>query len=440
MGLVALSLLIGPRLIPGPVVSEEPSPTATVAATPTPSETPDAPTPTPTPTPAPTPEPLAQWTGLAWSDPVTPPFTVHLTDLAPWGDDYVAAGWVETDPAAGGAILTSPDGLNWTVAYQTDPASDRWPRQVIVLGDQLFAFTNPNMDTRLAPDARPPIVWRSADGTSWTLVESASWRDAWAGLAVGPMPASRDHTQYDIPTGLVDVAGGPGGIVAIGNSFADNGLIPVILHSTDGQTWSQVRLPGGAVSPLLNEVVTYGGGFVLVGATDVGADPHAAIPAAWFSTDGMSWIRATVNVDETLFPDGPAGHEMGAVAAGADGLVGWRGQREISIGGPRFVGEWTSPDGQTWQPRDANTYPPYYAGDVVGDGARMVAFPNTFHEDSGQWTPIDTAWVSTDAVTWRELALSAEMSDPPEGFWVVPDGVIYAGVQSFWFGAAKVGE
>jgi hypothetical protein len=28
------------------------------------------------------------------------------------------------------------------------------------------------------------------------------------------------------------------------------------------------------------------------------------------------------------------------------------------------------------------------------------------------------------------------MTDQAERFWVVPDGVIYAGEQSFWFGTA----
>ena len=151
---------------------------------------------------------------------------------------------------------------------------------------------------------------------------------------------------------------------------------------------------------------------------------------------------ATVNLNRTTFPKGPvgSGYEMGAVAAGADGLVGWMGPREVVIGGPRFLGEWTSSDGQTWKPRDANTYPPYYAGQVAGDGVRMVAFPDTFHEDTGQWSPIDRAWVSWDGVTWNRLSLSHVMTDPPEAFWVVPDGVIYAGEHSFWFGVAEVAD
>jgi hypothetical protein len=60
------------------------------------SATPEASTPTiePTSTPEPTPELVAVWTGLTWSDPVTPSFVVHVYDLLPWGDGYVAVGEV----------------------------------------------------------------------------------------------------------------------------------------------------------------------------------------------------------------------------------------------------------------------------------------------------------------------------------------------------------
>jgi hypothetical protein len=347
------------------------------------------------------------------------------------------------------AFLTSPDGLNWTVTYQVDPVGERFPEHLVALGDSLFAFSPRALDDVeiVLPSGgySGPLMWTSTDGTEWTLVDSPSWEEGWrgAGQHAGALPAGWDPTQYAIETGLVDVASGPDGLVAIGNSFSNGGLGPILLHSVDGQTWSQVSLPAGSVSPLLNDVEPYHGGFVLVGATDIGADPSTATPAAWFSGDGTNWSRATVNVDETLFPEGGPegiGYQITRVAAGADGLVGWWGQRGMTIGVPTSFGEWTSADGQTWQQRDADTYPPYYTGAVAGDGVRMVLLPNTFHPDTGESSPIDTASVSTDGVTWSELALSAEMSDLPEGFWVVPGGVIYAGVQSFWFGAAQVTE
>jgi hypothetical protein len=391
------------------------------------SATPEASTPTvePTSTPEPTPEPVAAWTGLTWSDPVTPSFVVHVYDLLPWGDGYVAVGEV---PGPGPwAALTSSDGLHWTVAQRDFPGA---PRHLAALGDELFAFM-PLVGRSSPPGTivgAPPttLIWRSTDGAAWTLVDSLSWEEAWhdAIPGVASIPDGWGETQYDITVGLVDVASGPDGLVAIGNSFSDGGLAPIVLHSTDGQAWSKVSLLADSASPLLNAVVSYAGGYVLAGD--------------WYSGDGTSWVQATVNLDETLFPDGTegSGYEMGAVAAGADGLVGWMGMREITVGGPRWLGEWTSTDGRTWQGRDANTYPPSYTGHVASDGVRIVAFPDTWHPDTGEWSPIAAAWVSLDGVTWTEMALSAEMSDRLEAFWVVPDGVIYAGAHSFWFGAA----
>ena len=124
-----------------------------------------------------------------------------------------------------------------------------------------------------------PLVWSSVDSTTWSLVDSPSWRQAWSGLVIGPMPAGWDELQHPIPTGLVDVASGPAGLVAIGNSYGDDGLVPVVLHSTDGREWSAVSLPADSVSPLLSAVVPYDGGFVLVGAVDAGPRVDSATPA-----------------------------------------------------------------------------------------------------------------------------------------------------------------
>lgn len=425
---------------PGPVASDSPGPTATPEVTPTPTL---EPTPTPAPTPSPEPTPIARWTGLTRSDPVMPSFVVHLNDLVAWGDGYVAVGEVVVDATRSeAAFLTSPDGLNWTVRYQVDPSVDRFPRHLVIVADELLAFSHPNTDALGLPGASESLVWRSADGMTWSAVDSQSWRDAWSGLVIGPMPAGWDELQQPIPTGLVDVTSGPAGLVAIGNSYGDDGMVPVVLHSTDGREWSPVSLPADSVSPLLSAVVPYDGGFVLVGAVDAGPRIDSATPAGWFSSDGVSWSRATVNVDPGIFPSGIVGiGEIGDVTAGSDGLVGWWGRREMFAGGPRFMAAWTSSDGRTWEPRDLNTVLPGLAhGYVAGDGVRMVALgpaPNTA-TDPDLWPGISQAWVSTDGVNWTALSLPRELDDFVEGMWVVPDGVIYAGVESFWFGSPTV--
>jgi hypothetical protein len=254
------------------------------------------------------------------------------------------------------------------------------------------------------------------------------------------MPAGWDELQHDIPTGLVDVASGPEGLVAVGNSFGSDELIPVIMHSTDGRDWSRVVLPPDSPSVLVGEVVAFGHGFVLVGAIDAGPRVDGVTPAAWFSVDGMTWTRAAVNVDGELFPGGAGGMgEMGAVTAAGDGLIGWWGQRVMSAGGPRFTAAWASSDGRTWEPRDLNAVPSLRHAYVAGDGTRIVALgpaPNP----APAWGGISQVWASLDGVAWSELGVEDTVDDFVERVWVVPDGVIYAGIQSFWFGTPSAGE
>ena len=443
MAVVAMAFIVFSGGGPGPVASDSPMPTATTGVTPTPTLEPTPTPPAPTLSPEATPTPIARWTGLTWSDPVTPSFVVHLNDLVAWGDGYVAVGQVVVDATRSeAAFLTSPDGLNWTVRYQVDPGVDRFPRHLVIVADEMLAFSHPNTDALGLPGASESLIWRSADGIAWSPVDSQSWRDAWSGLVIGPMPAGWDELQQPIETGLVDVASGPAGLVAIGNSFGDDGLVPVVLHSTQGRDWSPVSLPAEAVSPLLNAVVPYDGGFVLVGAVDAGPRGESATPAGWYSTDGVSWSSATVNVDPQLFLEGIAGiGEIGAVTAGSDGLVGWWGQRGMTAGGPRFMAAWTSSDGRTWEPRERNTARPVLSHRyVAGDGVRMVALgpaPSTA-TDPALWPGLSEASVSTDGVNWTSLSMPRELDDFVEGMWVVPDGVVYAGVESFWFGSPTV--
>ena len=74
----------------------------------------------------------------------------------------------------------------------------------------------------------------------------------------------------------------------------------------------------------------------------------------------------------------------------------------------------------------------------AADGIRMVSLgPDTLRRGHGQWSPSDRDGLDR----WsRPGSLDARLrcSDQRSGFWVVPDGVIYAGRQSFWFGTPTV--
>lgn len=436
VAVLALGWMFIPRDTP-PIGQVSPSPTASLApatAPPEPSPTP-GPTSTavPTPTVQPTPSAPATWTGLVWSDPVTPSFTVHLYDLVPWGDGYVAVGEL---PDHGWASLTSADGLTWTIGQRDFPGA---PRHLVALGDELFAFM-PLVWPVPNPGGAPPstVIWRSIDGVTWVVVDSLSWQDAWHEAVPESLPGTIypdgwDQTQHDLPLGVVDVASGPRGLVAIGNSFGDGALAPIIVHSTDGVTWTPAELPSESDSALLNTVVAHGDRFVVTGATGVWTDPATASAAAWYSDDGLSWNAATIEPASGV--DLISGAELGLVWAADDGLVACRGNREMGAGGWRYMDGWVSPDGATW--RHAQTPGPHPACDwSASDGTRIVSLGPRDHASPTAWPGVTVASVSTDGVTWQPLELSATLNDRLERFWVVPDGVIYAGEQSFWFGTA----
>jgi hypothetical protein len=161
-------------------------------------------------------------------------------------------------------------------------------------------------------------------------------------------------------------------------------------------------------------------------------------PAAWISTDGRTWRKASVP------GDAGAGVGLTRVVAGADGLfaLGRRAGSQAATywarGAP--TSGWASADGLTWRfVGDLGTYLPYLDG-LAGDGSHMVLFGRT----SATATTLK-AWTSTDGVTWTRLAFSGSTSiqsiDRLDTVRVAPDGVVVYGGNTdagplFWFATA----
>jgi hypothetical protein len=98
---------------------------------------------------------------------------------------------------------------------------------------------------------------------------------------------------------------------------------------------------------------------------------------------------------------------------------------------------WVSADGTEWDHGMTDLAHPIRAcGWAAGDGIRIVVLGGRPAPTGQPWPGVTSAWVSGDGAGWESLTLSTTLTDMLERFWVVPDGVIYAGVQSFWFGAA----
>jgi hypothetical protein len=340
---------------------------------------------------------VTAWTGLDWSSGSTDEGTWwDIKAIVPWGNGYVGVGASNAfDPLhhspvspTSPAFFTSADGLRWTLTQTEDPVIDASqggiPERLVAVGDSLLAMDR--------PFSGAPLLWRSTDGTTWSPLDSPTWRDA---LATNT---------------LVSVAAGPRGVVVVGAEgrsccTAQQGL-PMILHSSDGLTWDRLDLSAVFDRAFLWDVTPYPGGFVIVGRTGeadvVGSEPAIGVPAAWTSEDGLTWVAAEVEGAEAT------GARLQTVIAGADGLFATGRQIDTTaLSGQGPLSGWASTDGRSWQllgemGTDLPLATPY-AGNLAGDGAHMVMLGRESCK-----THDLSAWTSLDGFTWTRMAFSGE--------------------------------
>lgn len=438
----ALAILLIPGSEVGPVASgspAEPSPSTDASQT-------AAPSASATTEPTSTPEPDPAWTGIAWSAGVEPfaPNTSWITDIQPWGDRYIAVGGTFAADGAGlGTVFTSPDGLHWSITYQAE-LPDGWAlAHLLRLNGSLLAISDQRgvaceADLPCPPEGFDvaPRLWSSTDGSTWSQVDSPSWR-----AALGD----------DVP---FDYAASDEGVVAVLYSGS-------VLHSADGLAWARLALPATETAIPL-DVTAFHGGFVVVGR-DGDPDPHSQVtdtppapgtgqPVAWVSANGVDWTAARVEGDAV------PGGELREVAAGADGLfaAGIAGAQTLQA--QPVTHGWASTDGMTWSivGRIGEELPRFGGellaeGFLVGDGeAMLILGPDSID------SPSLAVSVSTDGRTWERLSFSGEemplivgvWNEPPDGVvhltraWLAtPRGVIvsgFGGSQRYWFGTATL--
>ncbi len=205
----------------GALVLSSCSPSLSGSATTLPSSTSltTAPSATPTVEPIVVPTPgVAGWTGLDWSAMALGIFDDSATyttvrDVVRWQGGYVGVGSYReqiANPGSDGpfgmisaAFFRSADGLHWTIVQQGPAVAEgrqsqdqgievAYPARVVPLGNGLLALG----DNPFGGGA--PKLWQTEDGSTWTLVDSPTWREALAN---------------DM---LISVAAGPAGVVVVG--------------------------------------------------------------------------------------------------------------------------------------------------------------------------------------------------------------------------------
>ncbi len=247
---------------------------------------------------------LTSQDGSEWTQQPSP-VTANLHGIAWSGSRFVAVG-------ASATVLTSEDGYSWTV--QPVPVADT-PLYAVSWGGGAFVAVGGGLPA--------PVALRSIDGTSWTQ-----------GTGLEP-------NAYLTP--LRDASWGSGRWVAVGQER---------WASPDGETWSRASVD---YTQFVGFAVAWNGAqFVTVGV-QVGV-----------SSDGLTWTMGMSGM--------PAGYPAWGLA--------WSGYHWLMLGTDAVS---TSADGTDWGAASLNTTSAMSPSKVIWDGdwypARYVAAVGT-----GIWT------------------------------------------------------
>jgi hypothetical protein len=255
-------------------------------------------------------------------------------------------------------------------------------------------------------DCAAPVV-RSDDGRAWTRAGTLPLATAYVPVTSGPEP------------GIVDLAAGPDGYVAVGLA-RDGGAAPVMgvgdgaaWWSADGLTWERTLLDEGARPSTAFRAHDRWliGGVIYRGVDLVNDRPIGAI---WTSTDGRTWTRVE---DDAAFDIGGYVDTMEDPGAGGVAAFAWDGETIVAVGRacaeaglPCRMAAWRSGDGTAWE--RVTSLP---SGDGMGG---IVAVNGTFVATAHRCPATgDCATVvlhSQDGRAWEvvpaELALDAAMT------------------------------
>jgi len=224
------------------------------------------------------------------------------------------------------------------------------------------------------------------------------------------------HPMLRIPgqAMIVDVAPLPaGGFVAVG--YVPPDWVPAAWTSSDGLSWSIHFMATTTFTFPVSLTVGANGTAVAVGRS-------GKLPVAWTSADGSAWQEHPVPV---LGGDGVA-ERMTSIVTREDGYVaGGSVGPELFERHARF---WTSADGADWKPvaddPDAFANAEVRAITKFGDGFVAVGVVGTAQHPSGA-----VAWISADGSTWSRV-------DDPS----FVDGIAVAVVPAPFGGVVAVGS
>ena len=240
---------------------------------------------------------------------------------APEGSSIAAAvagagGAVVAVGTSGGraAVWSSTDGASWTLTLLTGPGSSAAETLTAVSAAGSGYAAGGYVESATA--VRTASLWRSPDAKGWTRSEAT--------VPAGPSEV----------TGLAAV--GPATLIAVGIAGDERRGTAAVWRSTDGgASWSSVVTPALAIGRML-AIASSRPAVVAVGELQ---DQTGA--AAWYSTDGSTWVAAA----RTGLDNDGLQMVMTAVSPTNSGFVaaGWR-----TDAGNGSAVVWRSSDGRAW--------------------------------------------------------------------------------------------
>lgn len=274
--------------------------------------------------------------GVTWT-PRSSGVSKNLRAVVWWQGRFIACGWDHT-------IITSPDGIAWSIAYQ-DPGSGVNFQHLVAWGNQLYAFatnwttfvssngTDWNISGQWGPQVGSATVenfgatffgggWNySADGAHWihhaipdpfgTLYASASNGQTWVavndnGEFLVSKPNATHHWQEmgsNTDIDFNDVIWYQNHWIGVGSK---GGVTAFVAHSFDGEHWTEQKVNG------------------LFGFTAIAQDDEVLVAVGAQgeirrSVDGFTWTDVTSNTANTL--TGVAHNGIRWVAVGLNGTA-----------------------------------------------------------------------------------------------------------------------
>lgn len=330
------------------------------------------------------------------------PSTTPAADVSPRPD---ASPTIDVSPRPDASPVVV--GETWTtIASAPSDVDNPWMGFM-----QAVTLTETGLVAVGGAECVPQNTPTSCQGSTWTAAPGQGWIAApdQPGLDLG-----LDAPNNRPPTGVIDVAAGPSGFVAIGYPYDGRG--PGIWRSPNGRTWERAQVDFGSspVETSSYRIAAVAGsprGYVIVGYvidyTGPGGNARTATyparAAAWASPDGVTWTRATDSVDLDIGLCVDTGEEPGcggmrAVAASPAGFVAV-GHRRAATGPGARPSAWTSADGLTWIRADAGL------GRTGSLSAVAVGAPGVVATGPG----VDA--LSTDGLTWTTRPIASPQDE-----------------------------